>query len=275
MTSSTVSGAEYFDETEFAARERFEDSHYWHLHRRAVLLDELRAVVSPQQCGRLLEIGCGIGTVATFLNENGYAVDYADYFGSALSIAERRARARLGEAAAAREFARVDVTAPLALARQYSGFLLFDVIEHLPDDHAVLANLHGALGPGGFVMVTVPAFQALWSPWDDMEKHKRRYTRATLQQALDGAGFDVVRSTYFFGPLFFAAAGMKALRLAKRRLLGEKPAAHIGELTEAKNIEFLNRLMLAVLGPERAIMRSARLPLGTSVLALAKRRASS
>jgi SAM-dependent methyltransferase len=273
MTSSTVSGAEYFDEAEFAARERFEDSHYWHLHRRAVLLDELRAFVSPQQCGPLLEIGCGIGTVATFLNENGYAVDYADYFGSALSIAQRRARARLGEGAAAREFARVDVTAPLAFERRYAGFLLFDVIEHLPDDHAVLDNLHGALGPDGFVMITVPAFQALWSPWDDIEKHKRRYTRQSLERALVGAGFDVVRSTYFFAPLFFAAAGMKALRVAKNRIFGEKPAAHIGELTEAKNVEALNRLMLAVLGPERALMRSGRLPLGTSVLAIAKRRA--
>jgi len=272
MMTSTVSGAEYFDEAEFAERERLEDSHYWHLHRREVLLGELRAFAPPAQCGPLLEIGCGIGTVATFLNENGYSVDYADYFGSALSIAERRARARLGAAFAERRFSRVDVTAPLALERSYAGLLLFDVIEHLPDDAKVLFNVRGALAVGGFVVVTVPAFQALWSPWDDIEKHKRRYTRASLERALVGAGFDVVRSTYFFAPLFFAAAGMKAVRVAKRRLFGEKPAAHIGELTEAKNVSGLNQLMLAVLGPERRVLSAGRLPFGTSVLAIAKRR---
>jgi SAM-dependent methyltransferase len=271
-SSSAASGAEYFDEAEFAQRERLEDNHYWHLHRRQVLLRELRAFRAPAACGPLLEIGCGIGTVATFLNESGYAVDYADYFASALAIAERRARARLGAKATGREFSRVDATVPLALGRRYAGLLLFDVIEHLPDDAAVLANVHGALDADGFVMVTVPAFQALWSPWDDIEKHKRRYTRASLERVLTGAGFEVRRSTYFFAPLFWAAAGMKLVRAAKRRLFGETTATHIGDLTEAKNVAALNRLMLAVLGPELALLRSGRLPFGTSVLAIATRR---
>jgi SAM-dependent methyltransferase len=273
MTSTAAaSGASYFDEAEFAAREHLEDSHYWHLHRRQVLLRELRAFQPAEQCGPLIELGCGIGTVATFLNENGYAVDYADYFASALAIAERRARARLGPGFTARTFSRVDVTAPLALERRYSGMMMFDVIEHLPDDAAVLANVRDALEPGGFVMLTVPAFQALWSPWDDMEKHKRRYTRGSLERVLSAGGFEVRRSTYFFAPLFFAAAAMKAVRVARRRFFGEKPAAHIGELAEAKNVEALNRIMLSVLGPERALLGATRLPLGTSVLAIATRR---
>jgi SAM-dependent methyltransferase len=273
MSSSVdTAGSEYFDEGEFSERERLEDSHYWHLHRRRVLLRELSEFKAPAVCGPLLEIGCGIGTVATFLNENGYAADYADYFPSALSIAERRARARLGERASERAFRRVDATAPLELGRRYEGILLFDVIEHLPDDVRVLTNVRDALEPGGFVMVTVPAFQALWSPWDDIEKHKRRYTRSSLERALSAAGFDVRRCTYFFAPLFFAAAGVKLFRLAKRALLGDAPPTGIGDLAEAKNVAALNWMMLALLGPERAFLPAGSLPLGTSVLAIATAR---
>lgn len=265
-------GGEYFDESEFAQREALEDSHYWHLHRRQVLLRELSAVVPAETCGPLLEIGCGIGTVATFLNENGYRVDYADYFNGALEIAERRARARLGASVEERSFQRVDATAPLSLQRRYAGILLLDVIEHLPDDASVLAHAHAALEDKGFVLVTVPAFQFLWSPWDDVEKHKRRYTRESLERVLVGAGFEVVRSTYFFGALFFASLGMKALRAVRRAASGSSPAATMVELTESKNVEALNRLMLGVLSPERDWLPKRSLPFGTSVLAIARKR---
>ncbi len=266
------SGHEYFDESEFAERETLEHSHYWHLHRRQVLLRELAAFMPASKCGPLLEIGCGIGTVTTFLNENGYSVDYADYFSAALVIAKRRAQQRLGRSADERIFTRVDLTAPLGLERRYSGILLLDVIEHLPDDARVLMHVGAALDTGGFVIVSVPAFQSLWSPWDDVEKHKRRYTRQSLARVLEGAGFEVLRKTYFFAPLFFAALGMKVLRTLRQAGLGAAPVASMGELTEAKNVDALNRLMLGLLSPERRWLPTHSLPLGTSVLAIARKR---
>jgi 2-polyprenyl-3-methyl-5-hydroxy-6-metoxy-1,4-benzoquinol methylase len=272
ISAVSSSGSDYFDEAEFAQREQLEDHHYWHLHRRQLLLNELAAFRSAPACGALLEIGCGIGTVATFLNENGYRVDYADYFENALSIAKRRAQVRLGAEASARSFLRVDATVPLELERRYDGVLMLDVIEHLPDDRLVLRHVHAALDSGAFVMVTVPAFQALWSPWDDMEKHKRRYTRASLERVLADAGFELRRSTYFFMPLFFAALGMKLVRTARQKTLGAARATDITQLAEAKNVEALNRLMLAVLSPERRWMPGHSLPLGTSVLAIASKR---
>ncbi|HNN93445.1 MAG TPA: methyltransferase domain-containing protein [Pseudomonadota bacterium] len=266
-------GRDYFDGAEFALRTELEHSHYWHVHRRNVILDQLRAARPATAALRLIELGCGIGTVATHLNEHGYCVDYGDVYGSALEIAAQRAQQRLGATAGERRFLRLDVTQPLP-EEGWSGILLFDVIEHLPDDVTVLRQLHDALRTArdGFVMITVPAFPILWSPWDDLERHKRRYTQAGLCALLDRCGFSVEHSTYFFGPLFFAALGVKGLRTLRDATLGRPVASSISDLTESKNHAALNRLMLAALAPEQRWLRHATLPLGTSILAIAQRR---
>lgn len=264
-------GREYFDVDEYALRADFEQSHYWHVHRRGIILDQLRKFVTPEQCGRLIEIGCGVGTVATHLNEHGYRVDYADVYGTALDHAAKLAQDKLGPAAAERRFLRMDVTRGLPL-KLWSGIMLFDVVEHLPDDQGTLEHVHEALAPtkDGFVVITVPAFQMLWSPWDDVEKHKRRYTLDQLTAVLQRSGFDVVQSTYFFGPLFFAALGMKTVRLLKNTIAGGEKARGIGDLTESKNIEVLNRIMLGVLSGERRWLERKTLPLGTSIMVIAR-----
>lgn len=266
-------GEPYFDAEEFAIRRNIEETHYWHVHRRRVILSELRAFVPPERCGPLVELGCGIGTVATHLNAHGYRVDYADVFSKALEIAAECARAKIGPAVEARRFIRVDITSGVP-REGHEGVLLFDVIEHLPDDEHVLASARDALRgtPNAFVVVTVPAFQFLWSPWDDVERHKRRYTRSELVTLLERVGFDVVRSTYFFAPLFFAATGMKCVRAVRSALAGPTVARRIDDLTESKTIEPLNRVMLAVLSGERKLLPERSLPFGTSILAIGRLR---
>ena len=266
-------GDDYFDGTEFAIRRDIEDAHYWHVHRRRVIAGELSRFVAPEASGRLIELGCGIGTVATHLNAAGYHVDYSDVFGRGLEIARDRARAALGGAADERHFYRIDITRPIPKIEQHDGAMLFDVIEHLPDDDLVMSNVREGLHKSGaFVMVTVPAFQMLWSPWDDIEKHKRRYTKSQLVDLLQRTGFDPVRVTYFFGPLFFAALGMKGVRLLRRGLGLERQAQDISELTEGKSHPALNVAMLGALSPERAMLSVGSLPLGTSILAIARKR---
>jgi SAM-dependent methyltransferase len=255
----TVEQIEYFDPTEFDHRASIEDGHYWHVHRRAVLI----------------ELGCGIGTVATHFNQNGYMVDYGEFFENAIVIAKTRAAAKLGQAEAdKRKFLQVDVTQPLTM-KGYQGAFLLDLIEHVPDDELALRHAREMIGDhaNGFVLVTVPAFQFLWSPWDEVEKHKRRYERKGLVRVLERAGFDVVRTTYFFTPLFFAAAGVKTLRKVRNMIAPAPQAGHMSELTESTNVSLLNRVVVGAHLPERMWLAGRRaLPFGTSLLALARTR---
>jgi hypothetical protein len=101
--------------------------------------------------------------------------------------------------------------------------------------------------------------------------HKRRYTLATARHLCEEAGFEVIRSTCFFFPLFFAAAAVKAVRLV-RNALGRppEPAQAITDLAEAKTTPTLSRLVLGLLAPERTWLRYRNLSLGTSILVLAR-----
>ena len=270
LVGTAVAGVDYFDPKEFEIRAQLEDEHYWHRHRREVLLRELRRVC-PDRDRRLVELGCGAGTVATHFNAAGYQVDYGDIHAEGLEVAAARAARRLGPAVEDRRFFRIDIT-ETAPPGDYEGIFLLDVIEHLPDDDAVLRNLRptlAAAGKGSFLFVTVPAFQFLWSPWDDIEKHKRRYTAGSLAGLAERTGYRVVRSTYFFLPLFFAALGVKGLRTVRNAALGAPPLAqNIDELTETTSSPLLSAAVLRVLGTEMPVLRRAALPFGTSLLAV-------
>jgi hypothetical protein len=122
-------------------------------------------------------------------------------------------------------------------------------------------------------MITVPAFGMLWSPWDDIERHERRYTRQQLVDLLERCGFSVERSTYFFGPFFFGALGMKCARWVRDAVVGPSPPEIITDLVESRTTPLLNRFMLGALSLEQHWLSGRTLPLGTSILVIARRRA--
>lgn len=271
MTDSEVDVRSYFEPEDIAKLATFEDRHYWHLARRKVLLDALPRV-GPN--ARLLDIGCGPGTTTTFFNGHGHTVDYADVHPEALTLAHALATRELGVEATSRlRFRKLDICRePLPSA--YAGVLLLDVIEHLPDDVAALHNVRSGLNSGDHLVVTVPAFPRLWSRFDEIVRHKRRYTLATARTAIDSAGFDVEHATYFFSPLFVAAGVVKVGREARKMLPVRWRAGDesLEGLMEARTSPLLTKILVWVLDLERPIVRRWRLPFGTSVLCVARAR---
>ena len=103
-----------------------------------------------------------------------------------------------------------------------------DVIEHTPDDRVTLGELRRVSRPGAYLLVTVPAYQGLWSMHDVANHHYRRYSRPRLRAAAVDAGWRVTRMTSFNGLLLAPAA---AVRLAERRRLRELDGDYKPELT--------------------------------------------
>jgi 2-polyprenyl-3-methyl-5-hydroxy-6-metoxy-1,4-benzoquinol methylase len=267
--SERVTPDRYFEPGEFRARDIWEERHYWHRYRRRVILETLRRV-TPRRDARLIEVGCGVGTVSTYLNENGCWIDYADVHQEALERAQRRARERLGASADRHRFLRLDVTQE-APPPEYEGVLLLDVLEHLPDDLGVLRRLRRGLAErGGFLLVTVPAFPALWSRWDVAELHKRRYVRRQLCDLAETAGLRVERATYFFLPLFLPALAAALARSLERSDDDRLAAVDPTSLAEFRHGLWLNRVMPPFLAPERWWLRRGNVPFGTSLLIVAR-----
>ena len=83
-------------------------------------------------------------------------------------------------------------------AVDFDLMLMMDVIEHVDDDREFLAQCIGHLPSGGHVLISVPAFEWLWSPHDDYLGHKRRYTLKRLTSLIEETGLTPVKSCYYF-----------------------------------------------------------------------------
>ena len=138
------------------------------------------------------------------------------------------------------------------------------MIEHTPDDRVTLRELRRVSRPGGFLLVTVPAYQGLWSTHDVANHHYRRYSRSRLRAAARDAGWRVVRLTSFNGLLLAPAA---AVRLAERRRLREPNSDYKPELTLGP--DWLNALLEQPLRIEaRWLAQGRTIPAGLSLLAV-------
>lgn len=95
----------------------------------------------------------------------------------------------------------------LLAGRRFDLVLLLDVLEHVHEPVALLSKLWRAhLARGGWVLVTVPAFQALFSAHDRALKHERRYARLEIAALARSAGLVVHASGYLFSSLLVPRA---------------------------------------------------------------------
>ena len=89
--------------------------------------------------------------------------------------------------------------------------LMMDVLEHVDADVELLRQYTKHFDNDGQVLISVPAFQYLWSGHDVFLGHRRRYTHKSLLETVDKAGLRVVRYRYFFGLLFPGVAVLRWL----------------------------------------------------------------
>ena len=138
----------------------------------------------------------------------------------------------------------------------FVGAGLFDVLEHLDDPEVVLREARRIIGPGGFLVYTVPAFQSLWSRHDELVGHVRRYRPTEVSQLLARNGFEPKTTSMFYGFLLGPALVRKFTRLPSPMAL---PPARLN-----------NALTRIALGSANAASRSNR-RLGLSISGVAFR----
>lgn len=97
-----------------------------------------------------------------------------------------------------------------------------DVLEHVPDDAAVVRGFHRLLKPGGLAVVTVPASMALWSDWDVALHHFRRYDRPQLRALFPDGQWEIVHVNYTNVAVYPAVWLVRRLRGWRKR--SETPA---------------------------------------------------
>ncbi len=88
---------------------------------------------------------------------------------------------------------------------------LFDVVEHIENDVEFLATIYKYMKDDGYIFITVPAFQSLWSNDDVYAGHFRRYTINEIETKLKSIGFKIEYSTYIFSILVAAVFFFRAV----------------------------------------------------------------
>lgn len=246
---------ETYDASYHTTLAELERGHFWFEARNRLLMEHVQEYFAPIE--NFLEIGCGTG----FVLENMHArFSSASLHGSDLLVqglhyaAQRVPSARLMQ---------MDVRS-IPYRDEFDLIGAFDVIEHVDEDEAVLAQMYSAVKPGGGIMITVPQHNALWSAIDDLSLHKRRYSKAELVRKVQGAGFEVLKTTSFVSLL------LPFMLAARRRKANADDDFDL--FAEFKLNPIVNRGLSAVMSAELALMRAGlRFRFGGSRLILAKR----
>jgi len=157
--------------------------HPWWMARAKLALAALRAEgVRPP--ARVIDIGCGWGTNLDALERGGYEVCGLDISRKILEAIDRPDRVLIEG----------DLTQELPREREeFDGFLALDVIEHLDDDRGATAKFAQLVRAGAVGIVSVPAQPELFSEFDSVQGHRRRYTPERLREAFEGSGLEVLR----------------------------------------------------------------------------------
>jgi SAM-dependent methyltransferase len=228
-----------------------DEHHWWYRGRRRIIDAELQRLPLPQPAG-VLDAGCGSGRTLEQLRPLGNV--------SGIELNPEAAQVARGRGDFDVRIGRLEEL-PWDAAT-FDLITCLDVIEHTPDDRRTLRELRRVSRPGAWLLVTVPAYQALWSQHDEANHHFRRYGRRTLRAAATEAGWNVERLTSFNSLLLAPAA---AVRLAQRRRHasdGYTPDLKLGP-------DWLNGMLERPMQLEaRWLARGRTLPAGLSLLAV-------
>lgn len=147
------------------------------------------------------------------------------------------------------------------------------MLEHLPDDLNVLRDLYTMLAWDGVLLLTVPAHKSLWSYFDEGSGHYRRYELSELESKLTSTGYKVEYITQYMAsifPLLWLVRRLKTLNL--KRGARDSNRTRDFALAELRTVPLVNNVLAFLLSQEaRLVTRRRRLPIGTSLLAIARK----
>ena len=214
------------------------------------MLRELRRLRPASGWRRALDVGCGDGLFFDALSEMAGEVEGVEPDQAVLSPeGERDPRIHV------RPF---DET--FQPGRRYGLILFLDVLEHMDDAEGAVAHAASLLEEGGVMLVTVPAWKHLWTTHDELNRHLTRYTRGEVE-ALLGAHLNVLKVRYFFRwvhPAKVAQRMWEAVRSPEPEAPRVPPRP-------------LNALLYGVSRVEEVLTGWLPVPLGSSVLGVARR----
>ncbi|MEO6875779.1 MAG: class I SAM-dependent methyltransferase [Opitutaceae bacterium] len=248
------------DSAEYANLEKIELLHWYYAGKRVVVRRWLERMGRLGPARTLLDCGAGTGRFAQEMEPLCRVLVLDDHEESLRLL---RARFKPEQI-----FSLSGDTIPLPDA-SLDCVTALDVLEHVPDDAAVVRGFQRLLKPGGIAAVTVPASMALWSDWDVGLHHYRRYHRAQLRALFPGEAWEIVYVNYTNVVVYPVVWAVRKWRVFRRALGRTQPVTRTEDRLPPP---WLNGLLKSIF----VGMASWRMPFpfGVSLVLIARRRAS-
>lgn len=240
---------------EYKSLEERESFYFWHIVRREILRENLLRFLGGKRDNKILDVGCGTGGNMLLLKEFG-AVTGLDLSDEALKLAKDKNFAQLIKGDATK----------MPFSNDYFDIVsVLDTLEHVEDDKSVFKETFRVLKSGGILIITVPAYQWLWSQHDEVLHHIRRYDRVDLVKKAEKEGFKILRSSHFV----MLAVPINLFRKIRDKLFYKKIAAP--KRYDIVFGPFINSILIFFLRCEKYLMRFMGLPFGTSIMAVVQK----
>jgi SAM-dependent methyltransferase len=237
-----------------------EKNHWWFIGRRKIFFTLLDQCFDEKGGMRILDVGCGPGEMIQPLSKYGkvFALDFSL---NALEYCLERGYRFLIDG---------DATRLPVKNGTFDVISLFDTIEHIDNDTATLKECHRLLEDKGLIIITVPAYNFLYSNNDRAAHHKRRYTTSGIRRKVESVGFRVIKLTYINTWLFpIIVCALFFIKLKEALFPVSNP--------DKTNISFpipkpLNTVLTTIFCSESYLLKRISFPVGHSLICIAEKK---
>jgi SAM-dependent methyltransferase len=239
-----------------------EDKHWWFIGRKNIfghLLQRLCRGGEPAT-RRILDLGCGMGGMMEELSRHAEVLG-TDISQEALAYCRNRGYRSVFRASGPH--------LPLPDA-SLDVICAFDTLEHIPEEQETIRECFRLLKPGGYLFISVPAYQALYTHQDKIVHHQRRYTAGGLARKLTLGGFRVTRASYI-NFLLFPAILPTVLFIKAKQALRPPRDDDTSSNVSVRIPSWANRLLAGVFSFERHLLVSCAVPVGHSLIAVGRK----
>lgn len=242
------------NKAEYATMEERERTYWWHLGRLRIIQGYVRRAKGGKKNFKILNIGCGTGGTIDMLEAFG-KTDNVDISDDAIKLMKKNGYKNIIKVD--------DIELPFK-AKTYDMVGAFDVLEHIDKQVDALKEWKRVIKDDGAIIITVPAYQWLWTDHDVSLHHKRRYTTKRLAAAAKQAGLKPQKKSY---AIVFSLPLVVGFRLLNKAL-GRKADS---ETSYVDVPDWVNRTFTNLLYAESKLHGRVSFPAGTTVVAVLRK----